>query len=222
VISRGPLGSEGVDETVTYEEGLMTRGVTDLYARETGLPDIVRQAVEVAVALDFHLSCHPAQGRLLQALAAGRRGGVIGETGTGCGVGLAWMLSAADAATSLISIERDTGRAAAATHLFAGCPNVSVINDEWQSLLRHGPFDLLVLDGGGSAKQPGDEPVDPRAALRPGGTIVIDDFSPRTEWPPTYAGKLDHARLHWLEHPDLLATEIQLAPSLVTVVATLR
>jgi len=30
----------------------------------------------------------------------------------------------------------------------------------------------------------------------------------------------DHARLRWLEHPSLLATEVVLAPDLATIVAT--
>jgi predicted O-methyltransferase YrrM len=43
----------------------------------------------------------PEQGRLLFALAA--RAQPIGETGTGCGVGLAWLASGARPGTRLVS-----------------------------------------------------------------------------------------------------------------------
>ena len=78
----------------------------------------------------------------------------------------------------------------------------------------HGPFDLLVLDGGGQGKG-AEPPLNPAHWLRNGGTLVIDDFTPPNTWPPEH----DPARLHWLTHPDLLATEIQLNPALATIVA---
>ena len=86
---------------------------TALYDGLSGLPPLVERAVELSRRMGFISSCAPAQGRLLQVLAAGRDGGSIGETGTGCGVGLAWMVSAVGTSTRLISIERDPERAAA-------------------------------------------------------------------------------------------------------------
>ncbi|HEY6318866.1 MAG TPA: hypothetical protein VI462_13405 [Acidimicrobiia bacterium] len=74
---------------------------TASYDGETGLPGLVERAVELARSTRFPFSCHPAQGRLLALLAHGRPGALIGEPGTGCGVGLAWMLSAADPTTRL-------------------------------------------------------------------------------------------------------------------------
>src|SRR5438105_11414856 len=97
----------------------MTIGGTAAYAHEVDLPDIVMRAVELARELDFDLSCRPEQGWLLQTLARGRRSGTIAETGTGCGVGLAWLLSGAGADTSIVSVERDAVRAEAAARLFA-------------------------------------------------------------------------------------------------------
>jgi predicted O-methyltransferase YrrM len=111
---------------------------------------------------------------------AGWRGGRIGETGTGCGVGLAWMVEATDATTSFVSIELDHGRASMAAELFAGHPHVRVEQGDWTGLVEHGPFDLLVLDGGGKGKDPSvDSPLDPAAGwLAIGGTVVLDDFTP--------------------------------------------
>jgi predicted O-methyltransferase YrrM len=146
---------------------------------------------------------------------------LIGETGTGCGVGLAWMLSAADPSTRLVSVEADLERAAAVQDLYSGFDQVTVIHGDWPAIVAHGPFDLLVLDGGGSGKWQGDQRrVDPHTALRPAGTLVIDDWTPWDSWPPTGDNEFEQSRLHWLQHPDLLASEIRLSPSLSTIVAT--
>lgn len=92
---------------------------------------------------------------------------------------------------------------------------------DWSTLAADGPFDLLVLDGGGNAKSPAAGAADPTELLVPGGTLVVDDFQPCAHWPPTYdGGTLDEARLHWLQHPALRSTELRLAADLAAVVGT--
>lgn len=200
----------------------MSQGGTSAHAAEPELPELVARAIALADSLAFDNSCLPAQGRLLQAMVRDRPGIVVGETGTGCGVGLAWIVDAASPTVQIVSVERERHRAAKVADLFATVPNVTVLEGNWRRVLDYAPFDLLVLDGGGSGKGPGDTPVDPRAALSPGGTLVIDDLSPRAGWPPMWEGAPDAARMHWLEHPDLLATEVTLTPQMVTIVATRR
>ena len=48
---------------------------TALYDGLSGLPPLVEQAVALSRRMGFISSCAPAQGRLLQVLAAGRDGG---------------------------------------------------------------------------------------------------------------------------------------------------
>jgi predicted O-methyltransferase YrrM len=165
---------------------------TAQYAGLTDLPPLVARAVALANELGFISCCFPEQGRLLQVLARGRAGGVIGETGTGCGAGLAWMASAVGPDTRLISVEQDATRAAACRTLFAAMPNVRVLDGDWRLIEPHGPFDLLVLDGGGGAKREGD--ADGRS--------------------------LGAARKHWLEHPALFAAEIRVHPLVSTILGT--
>lgn len=186
----------------------------------SGLPELVERAVHLAAEAGFDKSCLPEHGRLLAILSAGRNGGVIGETGTGCGVGLAWMVSAASSNTRFVSVELDHDRATVAAELFADRPNVSVVEGDWSVLKDHGPFDLLVLDGGGAGK--GDEPIEPSGWLRPAGALVIDDFTPNGDWPRTYGGAIDAARMHWLQHPEMVATEIQTTHKWCTLVAIRR
>ena len=192
---------------------------TAAYDGVTGLPRRVAAAVAQARALTFANSSRPAHGRLLAALAAGIGNGVIGETGTGCGVGLAWMAGAAAPDARLVSVEADASRAYAARAALAGDPRVTIITGDWRELQPHGPFDLLVLDGGGKRGEPKAEPDD---WLRPGGVLVLDDFTPSTDWPRRYAGGVDETRMHWLTHPSLLSTEIRTEPDAVCVLSVRR
>lgn len=197
----------------------MTEQGTAAYVGVDDLPPLVRAAVDVARQAGFRHSCLPRQGALLRLLAGGVGPGTIGETGTGCGVGLAWLASGAHPGARLISVERDAERAEAARGVFRDLPAVRVHTGDWRRLQAFAPFDLLVLDGGGQGK--GDEPpLDPAAWLRLGGLLVIDDFTPLTTWPPTYAGHVDTARQQWLDHPRLRATQVGITPASATILAT--
>ena len=192
---------------------------TAAYDGLTDLPPLVERAVDLARRLGFANSCRPEHGRLLHALAAGA--GTIGETGTGCGVGLAWLASGARPGTRLVSVEIDTERAGLVASLFADLPHLAVLPGDWREIYRAGPFDLLVLDGGAHGKS-GGIPADPEDFLKPGGTLVIDDLTPASTWPPRFDGQVDQARMHWLTHPALDAAELRLAPDLAALVATRR
>ncbi len=127
------------------------------------------------------------RGGYLQLLAGGIGEGVIGETGTGCGVGLAWLASGARAGVRLVSVEIDWVLADVARDVFAGMSTVTILHGDWSRLRAAGPFRLLALDGGGQGKG-AEAPLCPREWLRPGGTLVIDRFTPasrgrRPGWP---------------------------------------
>ena len=174
---------------------------TAAYDGLTDLPPLVERAVDLARRLGFANSCRPEHGRLLHALAAGA--GTIGETGTGCGVGLAWLASGARPGTRLVSVEIDAERAGLVADLFADLPHLAVLPGDWREIYRAAPFDLLVLDGGGEpARSGGTAPAgrhrrhrrpDPgldagrRASTarstRPGCT-----GSPTRPWPPPNSG----------------------------------
>ncbi|MCM2423544.1 class I SAM-dependent methyltransferase [Streptomyces sp. RKAG293] len=190
---------------------------TDGYDEIDALPPLVRRAVAAARRHGFAYSCRPEQGRLLQVLAGGAQRS-IGETGTGCGVGLAWLASGAADGVRLVSVERGLERARIAAGVFKGCDQVEILHADWRRIADRGPYDLLVLDGGGQGKN-GDA-AEPSQLLAPGGTVVIDDFTPAGTWPPLFGGAPDLARLHWLEHPELRAAEVRLAADLSAVVGT--
>ena len=86
---------------------------TASYAVTGELPALVEKALRTARLQGFAQSCRVEQGRLLSALAGGAITS-IGETGTGAGVGLAWLVSGRRPGVRVISVERDEHRAAAA------------------------------------------------------------------------------------------------------------
>jgi predicted O-methyltransferase YrrM len=197
--------------------GMSSNG-TASYRDADQLPALVGEALRAAERAGFTKSCRVEQGRLLSVLAGGAINS-IGETGTGVGVGLAWLVSGRRAGVRAVSVERDEQRAGVASELFAGVPDVEVIHGDWTQIYDRGPFDLLVIDGGGGGKN-GDQVADVRRLLNPGGSVVIDDFTPFRQWPPRHEGQPDEARLTWLEHPDLVSAEVRLAPDLAAIIGT--
>ena len=120
----------------------MTLKGTEAYAGRDDLPPLVRAAVESARESGFEYSCLPEQGELLRVLARGVGPGVIGETGTGGGVGLAWMASAAHPDARLISVELDQTRATRAAELFRGVPQVEIVQGDWRELSLDPPTSI--------------------------------------------------------------------------------
>jgi predicted O-methyltransferase YrrM len=132
------------------------------------------------------------------------------------------MVSGANPGARLVSVERDGQRAAAVRNMFTDRvegPKVEVVHADWPALRSFGPFDLLVLDGGGHGKKD-QPPIVPGEWLRVGSLVVIDDFTPMDRWPPEYRGRVDGVRVHWLTHPELLGCEIRVGPDAATLVAT--
>ena len=171
------------------------------YANEAALPDLVRRAVKLARELSFENSCHPGYGRLLRVLAA--RGGRVLETGSGCGVGTAWMLSGLPSDATLTTVEVDPTRAAAVKALFAGDSRVRVIEGDAAKILLDGPFDFFFMDGGFAAETGLDPVVD---LLTVGGVVVKDDLKFGTN------PQSDPRKAPWFSHQRLAVVEVMAAP----------
>jgi len=109
----------------------------------------------------------PAIQALLRALAVGRD---VAELGTAFGEGAAAM---AETARSVVTVEVDPDRAAAARERLSGLPNVEALEGDAYELLRgRGPFGRVFADDGAYDW----EAI--MALLAPGGILVKDDLTP--------------------------------------------
>lgn len=185
---------------------------------ERGTPERVAVAEGLAAEAGFEKSCIHEVGRLLRLAAAAKPGGVVAESGTGSGVGTAWLHSGLGVGARLVTVERDEELARRAAGLFVDDERVSVLTGDWRLLERHAPFDVFFCDGGGKR----DDPQRVVDLLAPGGLLIMDDFTPSADWPPRFEGEVDELRLFYLTHPDLDATEVLTTPSASAVLATRR
>ncbi|MFB7132077.1 O-methyltransferase [Streptomyces sp. NPDC056237] len=185
---------------------------------EREVPPRVVAAESVACETGFKKSCIPEVGRLLRLAAAAKLHGIIAESGTGSGVGTAWLHSGLGAGARLVTVERDEELARRAAGVFADDKRVSVLTGDWRLLEQHGPFDVFFCDGGGKR----DDPRRVVELLAPGGLLVLDDFTPSPHWPPRFGGEVDELRMFYLTHPALDATEILTTPASSVVVGARR
>jgi predicted O-methyltransferase YrrM len=141
--------------------------------------------------------------RLLAVLAAGKR---CAEVGTAFGEGAAAIASTAQ---SLVTVEHDPGRAAAAADRLAGFANVDLLVGDWRAELpQRAPFELLFFDGGRF-----EEAADSIELLESGGLLVKDDLTPGWVEPDPVRGLL-------FSHPELVAVELLTSPATAAVIAT--
>ncbi|MGH3446971.1 MAG: O-methyltransferase [Nocardioidaceae bacterium] len=179
------------------------------------LPPIVSRALDLSRQRGFVTSSRLETGRLLSALAASRTGR-LGECGTGCGVGAAWLSSAARVGSTVVTTEVDPGLAEAVTTMFADDPRVEVITGDWGALRHHGPFSLLFLDVREAKHSGADAVVE---LLEPGGIVVLDDFTPCESWPPMYEGRVDTMREQWLTDERFTTVEVMVASDTSVLIA---
>ena len=157
-------------------------------------------------------------GRLLEVLAASRSGN-LGECGTGCGVGAAWLAAGARDGSRVVTAELDVDLASTVTDLFADDDRVEVIAGDWTSLHAYAPFSLLFLDVRDAKRSGADVVAD---LLEPGGVVVLDDFTPSATWPPTYEGRVDTMRQQWFTDERFATVEVMVACDSAVLIATRR
>lgn len=138
--------------------------------QERPVPPRAAAARRTAAEADFRKNCTPEVGRLLALTAAARPGGFVAESGTGSGVGTAWLHSGLAADARLVTVERDPELARRAAGLLTDDPRVQVLTGDWRLLEQHAPFDAFFCDGGGRRDAPDQviDPLVPRRAAHPG------------------------------------------------------
>ncbi len=152
-------------------------------------------AIKAKSIADHVPAVAPETGALLHVLASVAGANRILEIGTGYGYSGVWLARALRPGGQLISMERDTARAAVARDFFdrAGLPSqASVIVGEAARFLAKvaGPFDLIFQDADKSLYvQALDRLVD---LLRPGGVMVTDNVLWGGDVVPGFEGAAGH------------------------------
>jgi predicted O-methyltransferase YrrM len=182
------------------------------------IPEVVVRAHGLSRRRGFVSSCRNETGWLLATLAASRTG-TLAESGTGCGVGSAWLRSGMRDGARLLTAEHDPGLVEAVREIFAGDAAVSVLEADWKELAPQSPFSLLFLDVR-EAKRAGPELA--AGLMEPGGLVVLDDFTPCATWPPMYQGRFDTMRQQWLTDQRFTTVEVMVATDASVLIATRR
>ena len=171
-------------------------------------PQRVEEAHIRAQQFGFEMSCDDGTGRLLAVLAAAvRKGGRILEIGTGVGVGTAWLGEGLGPRTDveLVTIELEAEQSTAAEA--AGWPSYVDfrIGDALEIIGEVGTFDLIFPDAP-AGKWTGLNKT--FAALRPGGTLIVDDMIPKPDFPDDWKSYLQHTREKIFANEELVSVEI--------------
>jgi len=182
------------------------------------LPGVVRAALDVSRRLGFLSTTRHETGRLLATLAATRTG-TLGELGTGCGVGAAWLASGAGGGVRIVTVEVDARLAEGAREVFAGDNRVEVRTGDWTTLEQFAPFSLLFVDVR-EVKSGGLDRIADLVGC--GDLVVLDDFTPSTAWPPVYDGRVDSMRERWLTDERFTAVDVMVTDDASVVLAARR
>ncbi len=184
------------------------------------IPESVAAAQDRASKSGFELSSEAEVGQLLACLAnAVPIGGRILEIGTGCGVGLSWIVHGVGSRTDVevISVELDRALADAARSV--GWPSwVSIVEGDGADLVGTiGSFDLIFPDAPGGKIFKLRKTI---STLRPGGFLLVDDMDLTVHEDPELRDGLASVRERIVTHPDLVWAELPVASGVI--VATKR
>jgi len=172
------------------------------------VPATVTAALTRASDAGFELSCDPAVGELLAALAAAvPEGGRILELGTGAGVGLAWILAGLGERSDAEVVTVDVDASLQEATRSAGWPAfVKFVLEDGAEVVKHaGPFDLVFADAPGG-KLTGLE--DSIAALSSHGVLFVDDMDLTLHRDAELRELLADVRRTLVGHPALVTVEL--------------
>jgi len=179
------------------------------------LPRAVLDAQARAAATSFIYSCEPDVGHLLATLAAAvPEDGRILELGTGCGVGLAWLIHGLG---DREDVEVVTVELHPATQSMTS-------SDEWPRFVQFvlgdgaalvhelGKFDLVFADAPGGKLTNLEGTI---GALQPGGILLVDDMDLSRQEDPNITAALATVRERLVGHPELVVAELEAGSGII-------
>ncbi len=135
-------------------------------------------------------------------LAASKPNGRILELGTGVGQSTAWILDGMDPDSHLTSVDVERTQLDVAKRVLGLDRRVTFVTQDGATFLEEcrEAFDLIFADA-----RPGKFTHREQAVvlLRPGGVYVIDDLTPRTDWPDGHEAKVERLIADMESAPDM-------------------
>jgi len=165
--------------------------------------------------LGFDMPSEAETGVMLRLLAASKPQGRLLELGTGTGLATAWLLDGMGREASLVSLDNDDRVQAVARAVLDGDPRVTFVIGDGLDYVRAQPpasFDLIFADAWPGKYDGLDKAL---ALLRPGGLYVVDDMSPRSNWPEGHQPRVDALATRLKSHSDLATVALTWASGLV-------
>jgi predicted O-methyltransferase YrrM len=184
------------------------------------IPESVGAAQDRASKSGFELSSEAEVGQLMACLAnAVPIGGRILEIGTGCGVGLSWIVHGVGSRTDVQVMSIELDRVLADATRSVGWPSwVSIVEGNGSDLVGTiGSFDLIFPDAPGGKIFKLRKTI---STLRPGGFLLVDDMDLTAHEDPELRDGLASVRERIVTHPDLVCAELPVASGVI--VATKR
>jgi predicted O-methyltransferase YrrM len=182
------------------------------------LPDVVEDARHRADATGFAFSSEPAVGALLSCLAASvPSDGRILELGTAVGCGLAWLIHGLGERRDVEVLTVDVDGALQAQTRSAPWPQYVGfrLGDAVDLLPALGTFDLIFADAPGGKTTGLGQTI---AALRPGGTLVVDDMDVARHEDAALRRALTEVRQHLLTDVRLVCSELSFSSGVIMAV----
>ncbi|MEZ4903432.1 MAG: class I SAM-dependent methyltransferase [Spirosomataceae bacterium] len=141
--------------------------------------DIQAESNQIAFSMPSDLQT----GSLLDILVSSKPGGEFLELGTGTGLALAWIVSAMQEDSRVISVDNNPTYIAIAKKYFDKDKRVSIHYEDasqWILNNQHRRFDLIFADAWPGKYEKLNETL---SLLKKGGFYVIDDMLPQPNWP---------------------------------------
>jgi predicted O-methyltransferase YrrM len=183
-------------------------------------PAMVADIASAADAIGFTISSDALTGSLLRTLATSKPSGMLLELGTGVGMGTAWLLDGMDAASKLITVDRNTETTAVAKRFFGHDPRVTFQFADGAAFIQSSreqglSFDLIFADMFPGKFSLLDETL---SLLKKGGLYVVDDLLPSSSWPQEHQehqSNVDHLIAALENRSDLRITKLNWSVGLV-------
>ncbi len=183
-------------------------------------PAMVADIASAADTIGFTISSDTLTGSLLRTLAASKPSGMLLELGTGVGMGTAWLLDGMDAASKLITVDRNAETTAVAKRFFGHDTRVTFQFADGAAFIQSSreqghSFDLIFADMIPGKFSLLDETL---SLLKKGGLYIVDDLLPSSSWPQEHQehqSNVDHLIASLESRPDLRITKLNWSVGLI-------